>query len=614
MAQGDGDSGIGSAAALPDTPDAIEIAMAAVAAGQPLPDIARTVLEKHARLLDKQAQELDLKHVAERVQAGLWLLLAAGVLLLLGLTGWAAWRAANTRALVVEPFAMPPALVAQGMTGEVAATRTLDEVKRMLEEGGSARSAASYENDWGDDLKIDIPNTGLTLDQGWKLLRRTLGTETRFSADLVQANDRATMAVRITGGGARRFVALAGDVDRLFVDAAEFVLRETQPYRYATYLGQFPERIGERKAVLQALAVNPSPVERSWATLGLANVERTLGHVDEAERWYAKAVAAAPDFLVPYNGLGSIQWGQGRWEESLATWRRSAAGNGSLATYGISITTLPCVGTGFVARLVRDRPGLEAAKACTQRPSADEASRVREVSNLALIDLEIAQMEHDGPAAMAAARNAGDPSIRSQVKSVVQDMANALRQLEVAISTGDRAAIAAHLRDLERREMAAVADGELGVSTGSFIPTLNNPAKAEAEILLGRLDRAAALLAGAPANCLPCTSARARLSQAQGDLAGAAKAYDAAVTMAPSLPHPMLDRGRFRLAQQRWAAAEADFRAAERLSRGWADPQKFLGDALAAQGRTADAMAAWAEAARRAPKWAEARAAAGLTR
>ncbi|OSZ69213.1 hypothetical protein CAP39_10545 [Sphingomonas sp. IBVSS1] len=607
MGQEDADSATVPAAPLPDTPDAIEIAMAAAGSGQPVADISRTVLEKHAQLLDRQAKELALKHVGDLVQAGLWLLLAGGVLGLVGLAGWAAWQAAHSNALVVEPFSMPPALAAQGLTGEVAATRTLDEVKRMLDEGGSARTAASYENDWGDDLKIDIPNTGLTLDQGWKLLRRTLGTETRLSADIVQTQDRATMAVRISGGSAGRFAAPADAVDQLFVDAAEFVLRETQPYRYATYLGQFPARIDERKAVLQALAVNPSPVERSWATLGLANVERTLGNVDEAERWYRKAIAGAPDFLVPYNGLGSIQWGQGRWEEALATWRRSAAGNGSLATYGISITTLPCVGTGFVARLVRDRPGLLAARACTTRPAADEASRVREAGNLALIDLEIALMDHDGQAAMAAAQNAGDPSIRSQVKTVVQAMANALRQLEVANAIGDRAAIAAHLRDLERREQAAMADGELGLSTGSFIPTLNNPAKAEAELRLGHPDRAAALLAGAPATCLPCKSVRARLALATGDMAGAAAGFDAAVAMAPSLPHPLVDRGRFRLEQRQWAAAEADFRAAERLSRGWADPQKYLGDALAAQGKRAQAKAAWTEAVRRAPKWEEAR-------
>lgn len=117
------------------------------------------------------------------------------------------------------------------------------------------------------------------------------------------------------------------------------------------------------------------------------------------------------------------------------------------------------------------------------------------------------------------------------------------------------------------------------------------------------------MLANTPANCLPCTSARAKLAQAQGDLPGAGRWFNAAVRIAPSLPQPLIDRGRFLLSQQRWAAAEANFRAAERLSRGWADPQKYLGDALAAQGRRAEAKAAWAEAVRRAPKWREAQAA-----
>ena len=217
-----------------------------------------------------------------------------------------------------------------------------------------------------------------------------------------------------------------------------------------------------------------------------------------------------------------------------------------------------------------------------------------------------ARMDHDVPAARAVALTATGPSLARDVRRPV---VNLLNQLDLAVETGDRTAIARLLPALDASERAELAGPVTMGRTRPYLPTLHNPIRAEAEILLGRLDRAAALLAGAPANCLPCTSARARLAQAQGDVAGTAKAYDAAVKMAPSLPHPLVDRGRFLLAQQRWAAAEADFRAAEKLSNGWADPQKYLGDALAAQGRRADAKAAWAEAVRRAPKWAEAQAA-----
>lgn len=623
MGQAENLGELSSATGLPDTSDAIEIAMAAVNQSQPLPDIARTVLEKHAYLLDKQAslaeeearlakkqaQELELKHVSERVQAGLWLLLAAGVLSLLGLIGWAAWRAANTQALVVEPFAMPPALVAQGLTGEVAATRTLDEVKRMLGEGSSARSAASYENDWGDDLKIDIPNTGLTMDQGWKLLRRTLGKETRFSGDVVQNADSATIAVRIASGGTQRFSAPEEDVDQLFVKAAEFVLRETQPYRYAAYISQFPARIGERQAVLEALAADPSPVERSWATLGMGNVERTLGNLSKAEYWYRRTIVDAPDFFIPYNGLASLQWAQGKWQEALATWHQSAVGSGSFQKYGITVDTLPCINIGFAAKLAKDRPALESAIACFNGASMDAASRLREAANLAFIQLAKAQMDHDIAAATATAPGALDPMFRSQVRVALRSMANTLRRLEVATDGADRDAAEKLLRELDTREQAALADAEFGASVSGFMQTLNHPIRAEAEIMLGRLDRAEALLAGAPDACLPCTSAKAKLAQAQGDVPSAAIAYDAAVKLAPALPHPLVDRGRFLLGQRKWAAAESNFRAAERLSRGWADPQKYLGDALAAQGRRTEARASWSEAVRRAPKWPEAQAA-----
>lgn len=606
MAQSDGRSGNASAAPLPDTPDAIEIAMAAVGAAEPLPDIARTVLEKHARLLDMQAQELELKHISERVQAGLWLLLAAGAALAIALFITVAWRAAHTQALVVEPFAMPPALVQQGLSGEVAATRTLDEVKRMLNSRFSSRSPASYENDWGDDLKIDIPNTGLTLDQGWKLLRRTLGKETRFSGDVVQNGGAVTIAVRIAGGSARRFTAPTGDVDRLFVDAAEFVLRETQPYRFANYLAQFPERFEERRVVLLALTDDASPVERGWATLGLGNLERSLGNMSEADRWYRKVIADAPDFLIPYAGLSTLQLGQGRWQEALGTLRRMPSVSGSFQIDEGAGLRLRCLNAGYVATLARDRSALETADNCLTRV---ETRTGPEAGRLPLIKLALARMDHDTATAREIAPDASDLSMGGTVTPVERLMASTMRQLEVAVDTGDRAAAANLLTELDARERAATTSPETGPITRALLSTRNNPIRAEAEILLGHYDRAAALLANTPANCLPCTSARAKLAQAQGDLPGAGRWFIAAVRIAPSLPQPLIDRGRFLLSQQRWAAAEADFRAAERLSQGWADPQKYLGDALAAQGRRAEAKAAWAEAVRRAPKWREAQAA-----
>ena len=55
--------------ALPESPNPVDIAMAAAASGKPLPDIARRVLEEQAELLHAQRIELKLRHIGEVVRA-----------------------------------------------------------------------------------------------------------------------------------------------------------------------------------------------------------------------------------------------------------------------------------------------------------------------------------------------------------------------------------------------------------------------------------------------------------------------------------------------------------------------------------------------------------------
>ncbi len=610
MAQGGDATSAGGTAPLPDTPDAIEIAMAAVNSGQPLPDIARTVLEKQAALLDeearlvkRQAHELDLKIIPERVLAGLWLLLAAAVLALIGGLAWAVWRAARTDALVVEPFSMPPALVQQGMTGEVAAGRVLDQVSIMLKSRSSTRSASSYQHDWGDDLKIDIPNTGLTLDQGWKLLRRWLGRETRISGDVVQRGDQVTIVVRLGDGEPQRITGPATDIDSLLVAAGEHVLRSTQPYRYAVYISQNPARREEQRAIFQRLIEDRSPTERFWGQIGLAALEREAGNLDAGRRITMQMIADQPNWASGHRNLAYIELYLGRWGpavQSLAQAQRTP--NVPLADAAAARRARNGADANL-AFLQKDLPRMMQARATLAGLSEPLPRQSR------LVRFQAAMMAHDiEQAGMLASQGLAD-IVLGNTSVARQSLLDLVQRLEVATLANDHVAIRSLLAQVPAIAAAAQNDPLDGNLTRITASTNWRPTMARAHIALGEFDRAANELANAPADCLPCTLARAALAQARGDMATAARLHDAAVSLAPRLPQPYLERGRFLLAQRKYAAAERNFRAAEKLSNGWADPQKYLGDALAAQGRPAEARAAWAEAVRRAPKWAEAQAA-----
>ena len=199
-----------------------------------------------------------MRGIGERVRAALWAILAIAALAILGLIALLLVHAARANALIVQSFQVPPALATQGLSGQVVATEVLDKLAEMQAQSESMRAASSYDNNWGDDLKIDIPNTGATADQIWKLLRGWLGKETRISGEVIQTPEGLALTARAGAKPGERFVSKNGDLDALVTKAAELIYRETQPYRYSVYLAQFPDRGAEQRALLVGLTRDPS--------------------------------------------------------------------------------------------------------------------------------------------------------------------------------------------------------------------------------------------------------------------------------------------------------------------------------------------------------------------
>jgi hypothetical protein len=296
--------------AMPDTPDPVEIAMIVAASGKPIPDVARRVLEEEARLLHAQCTELRLREIGERVRAALWAILAASALIIVGLIVTVVVKAARSDALVVESFRVPPAMAAQGLTGEVVAKEVLDKVAEFEQSTQSSRSPTSYDNNWGDDLKIDIPQTGATFDQIWKLLREWLGKETRISGEVIQTKNGLALTTRVGSMPGQRFVSKTGDLDSLVSDGAVAVYKNTQPYRSAIYLLR-NGREAEARAILQALSTDPSPRERKWAFVGLAFDIRNSGFMREASQLYRRALAIDPKMLNAVEGFAISEFALG---------------------------------------------------------------------------------------------------------------------------------------------------------------------------------------------------------------------------------------------------------------------------------------------------------------
>jgi hypothetical protein len=160
---------------------------------------------------------------------------------------------------------LPPDLASRGLSGEVVASQLLDKLARMQAETNSIRPAGTYRNNWGDDIKVEIPDTGISIGELNRYLRHWLGRETHITGEIYRVPAGIALTARARDAGTT-FTGKETDFDNLLQKAAEAIYAETQPYRYAAFLDQMG-RIPEAMPVLKRLATDAAPAERAWPIL-----------------------------------------------------------------------------------------------------------------------------------------------------------------------------------------------------------------------------------------------------------------------------------------------------------------------------------------------------------
>jgi tetratricopeptide (TPR) repeat protein len=581
---------------LPNTPDAVDIAMHAAVSGKPLPDVARRLLEEQSELIHAQCAELHLRAMGQRVRAALWAILAIAACAILGLIGLLLVHAARADALIVQSFQVPPSLAAQGLSGQVVATEVLDKLADMQGQSESMRAASSYDNNWGDDLKIDIPNTGATADQLWKLLRGWLGKETRISGEIIRTPEGLALTARAGSKPGQRFVSKSGNLDELVTKAAELIYRETQPYRYSVYLAQFPERAGEQHALLIGLTRDASPRERKWALNGLAVDAREQGNFRGALGFAHRALAIDPKMQPAFANLVVANAELGHDQEAIDTLARQHA--------------LP-VGSEYDADIV-------AGNLCNQDAIAADAERDPVLLDRAADCFDASANSFAGLAGAARVyagvlRHDWRPAL-----SFVQPVTGGLVPGEAAAATVRSRLVG----ELERGSLPGIAEAldafraeeavKLQVKGSEAyyqarVPIGDWPLEARALARLGRLDEAAALIAKTPLDCYNCVRVRGLVEEARGNAPAAQRWFAEAARQGPRLAPAFADWGRLLAEARHYDSAEVKLSRAVQLAPNWADPLKYWGDLLAAQGRTREALAKYDAALKLAPNWAELR-------
>lgn len=573
----------------PETLEALELALSAARREAALEAPARDVLTRNARLLDEQIGLARNERFRARIKAVRDLSIAAVVILLLAAVGAMVWSARQANEVVLQAFVIPPDMAAQGLTGEAVAGELLDRmgVIQTKAEASTLFSQAKARGE-GETVRIEIPQTGVSLGEVERYLRQRLGRHTVVSGALRRRGDRLLLTVRASGSPGRTLEGAEADLPALLQTAAEAVLQDTQPLRMASYLAG-EERIEEAEALLRPLLGRGTDKERAQAYLAMSSLLLNGGRAGEALSAARQAVRLNPSDGASLAFVGASEWILGQHEAALASitsahaaFRRSGGGDG----------------LSPVARATGEPVMLSAARQLTR----DHAG----------------SLEANEKAAAIAARAGDDGGMQSYLWIAAQQSAlgrdlPAARRLTADLARTDEALFGRN--SLEMETAAALEDWPRALRASLAIPNNGSPdaAAMDARYLVrtGRLTEAAELVAGMPNDCYPCLIVRGELAARSGDPAAADRWYTEAVRRGPSLPSAHSAWGEARLARGNLPGAIRMFREAQERGPRWADPLKFEGDALARQGDHRTALRRYEAAIDRAPRWGAAHLAAG---
>ena len=554
-------------------------------------DDQRRFLAKQSHHLDEQLKRLKMGVIGDRLSIALKALtglvgvgVAAAVAIMV-------WNAAHADGLVVESFSVPPDLAAQGNTGQVVATQMLDKLIAMQNATVSGRPPKSYSNNWGDDLKVEIPDTGVSVSEAYRFLREWLGHETRITGEITRTAGGITVNARSGSDGGAAYAGADSDLDQLLQKAAEHVYGSTQSYRYGTYLYQH-NRDAEGEAVFQAVAATGPAEERAWGYYGLYRIAADEKSLDAQSQLLEQALTLAPNTRLILNPLRVVESWKGMLEESLRDEKKLMA---ILATGDDHAQTQDYYVAGeiFNAANINQYTGAwhdmalatasivqqSGSKYNTEQPAVLARAEINE-HDLAAARRTFATITPETERSSADASDGYKVRLRMWMAADMQDWSDVLAQENGLVA-------------LEKRS-ATVAQRDVALA----VPTL-----AVAHAKLGDIAGAEARIGRTPSYCNPCLIGRAQVAELEGQHARADWWFDQAVKNGPSIPFANAAWGQALLDRGQPDAAIAKFKLANPKGPHFADPLEGWGEALMAKNQSHLALAKFEEANKYAPNW-----------
>lgn len=576
--------------------DAVAIALALQAARND-PELSRRAgeyLAEQRALVKLQIKHFDeerqlaiaaakRKRVSDRLRIGLQLcviLLALGAAL--GLVAMF-WDALKDHGIKIEAFAVPSDLADRGLTGQVVAKKLLDRIAEIDRGSTTVRAANSFANNWGKDIKVEVPETGISIGEISHWIHDRFGHATRIDGEVFHTSAGITVSVRVGNDPAIETSGAEAELPALVQEAATRVYARTQPYRYGFWLAS-QGQTEQANAVYRQLSIDGNSVDRIWALHGLANDQDSL---DKSIAFEKRVLAADPHFLLAALNVADSEWDLGHEQSALSKILAVIADDRGRADENLSQTgrdLLLGMATQERDELLSDYQAADAV--ATQLDEVALPPNLRATTRLRQVAIQI---------------HLHDPVRAAEVLDLVPAANSPRAQIRLSLS---RCRLAA-----ERGDWAAALleiEGTDATNHGAILATLRRRDPlfaAELFVHTGRNAEADEIIAAYAPDNYDGWRARGRVATLRQNYAAAEQALAEAVRQAPAFADAYEDWADLLYAKGDLPGAIAKYSDANQRAPHWADPLKAWGDALLKQGHAQQALVKYDQALKYAPHW-----------
>ena len=569
---------------------------------------AREYLRKQSRLVELQIADLEredrlrhwslrVHHISDVIKVMFEVTAALIALAVIVMIAAAVWSAAHDDSVVIDAFRMPADIAQRGLSGDVIANQFLDRLAQLQAQTDSSRAPGTYASDWGSQIKVEIPDTGVSIGEAYRYLAGWLGHQTHISGEVWRTENGIALTIRTSGNSSMAFEGRERDLGALLMRAAESVYGQTQPYRYAVYLTTHGRGVEEER-ILRNLALDGPESEKPWAYTLWAFSATNAGDNAEALRRAREAVALAPDLPLALNDLADMEAWAGHDERELqmsrAT-RRALDGRGGNLIIPRAAAVIAIQSSANIAEEVGDfREALALYERLVNVPDFEGSRSVAPIMGAA-----VAALGHNlarSHRLLQANRDANQAA--KAITGFGWQLANfRFAQFEQFVAVEDWRSARA---DIEAALATPAATSHAG---RAFLRAQGWPWLALADAKTGDLNATRREIGRTPLDCYLCLRVRGQIDSLEKNWNGGAYWFARAVMLGPSIPFAYSEWGGMLMRKGDLDGAIAKFESAHRKGPHFADPLEIWGEALIAKNRSDLALAKFEEADKYAPNW-----------